>query len=241
MEIQKAFHLVLAKKLAVPDFEAWVYATSELEKVLDSDDYFELISLNYKDRVALHNLKKLLDKYIDCGQVYTEELKQILQKIINYANADEVLTALVDSYDWWSDGYSFLEDLGFTYGMVAGRDFVWEESAVWENIPALQKQKYIKQFYPAVEQEAKRILNWLEAGTIQLRPRLSDYEVEYIDKRNAAERKSLPVENITNWYVPTAAVATYSHPATLYTLSDSGVLTLKTDKPGRKSWWMFWK
>ncbi|QNE41255.1 hypothetical protein F1C16_17695 [Hymenobacter sp. NBH84] len=186
-------------------------------------------------------LPKPLDKYIDWGQIYTEELEQILQNIINHASSDEVLMALVDSYDWWSDDYSFLENLGFTYGMTACRDFAWEENPVWENISASQKKRYIAQFYPAVEQEAKRISNWLETGKIQLRPRLSKYEVEYVDNRNAAECKSLPVENVTNWYVPTAAVATYSHPVTSYTLADSDILTSETNKSGRKSWWMFWK
>ncbi|QNE41253.1 hypothetical protein F1C16_17685 [Hymenobacter sp. NBH84] len=62
MEIQTAFHQVLGKKLGITDFEAWVYATSELEEFLDSDDYFELISLNYKDKSVLYNLEKVLDK-----------------------------------------------------------------------------------------------------------------------------------------------------------------------------------
>jgi len=63
MQITEAFHQVLAKKLAIADFEAWVYATPELEEFLGVDDHLELISLNYKDKSAFFNLKNLLAKH----------------------------------------------------------------------------------------------------------------------------------------------------------------------------------
>jgi hypothetical protein len=46
-------------KTEVPEFERWVYETSELEEHLPSDLYFLLISTPYKDKNEIGNFATL--------------------------------------------------------------------------------------------------------------------------------------------------------------------------------------
>ena len=45
--LENQFFRVLNKEISIQDFEKWVYETEELEHVLSSDNYLDLIAFNY--------------------------------------------------------------------------------------------------------------------------------------------------------------------------------------------------
>jgi hypothetical protein len=51
-DIADTFMQVIMGELSIGDFEKWVYETKSLELTLSTEDYFELIALNYKQRKA---------------------------------------------------------------------------------------------------------------------------------------------------------------------------------------------
>ncbi|MBC6612993.1 hypothetical protein H8B15_18875 [Hymenobacter sp. BT507] len=228
MEIQAAFHQVLAKKLSIADFEAWVYATPELEKFLDSNDYFELISLNYKDKRARFNLEALLDKYVDWQQIRDDELRQTLRNLTNRISLDDVLEALITSYNWYCGGYYFLENVAADYGFLADTHFSWTSSSVWSSTSEDQKQRYINQYYPGVGQAAMTILGWLETGKI----RVNWQEASYADDRSPTEREALFIQDIgAKWFIPGRVPSS--------TPSSASATNMKSIKS--RKWWQFWK
>lgn len=227
MEIRDAFHRVLTKELPVADFEAWVYTTPELDDFLGEEEYFELISLNYKEKRAHANLKKLLDNYVDWQQVHDAELRQTLQNLIDNATPDDVLEALVTSYNWYCAGYYFLENVAADYGFLADTHFGWTSSNEWNATPEDQKQRYINQYYPGVRQAAVSILSWLETGKI----RVNWQDTDYIDDRSPAEREVQFIQdNGTKWFIPGKMPPVPSSAAAADTKSTKS-----------KKWWQFWK
>jgi len=65
----------------VEHFESWVYSTKNLESSIDADTYIELISFNYKERDAIHRLKKIVVGSIISQQEYDDfEYEMILRK-----------------------------------------------------------------------------------------------------------------------------------------------------------------
>ena len=52
------------------EFEKWIYSSNELESVLNEELYLNLISLNYSDKMAILNMKKLLTDYLSTNFNY---------------------------------------------------------------------------------------------------------------------------------------------------------------------------
>ncbi|MCS3556459.1 hypothetical protein EDF66_103377 [Sphingobacterium sp. JUb20] len=55
-DIKERFYKTIKGKISLDDFEQWLYVNKELEKYLNSDDYFELISLSFKQSGAKYEL-----------------------------------------------------------------------------------------------------------------------------------------------------------------------------------------
>lgn len=202
MQPAKAFEQVLAKKLSVAEFEAWVYTSPDLEAFLGPDEYLELISLNYKDKQVWHELKELISHRVDWALVRSEELQALLQRIIEKRSADDVLEALMTSYSLYCHNYTFLQTIAMNFGLAADADFDWDEEAQWQRISNDQKWRYLNQFYPMVQEEAGRVLDWLTTSRIQLRLQ-PDGEIGYIDHRSPAELQApLGFFAPDAWYVP---------------------------------------
>lgn len=48
-----------------PEFERWVYATPDLESFLGAERYLVLISEDYRDALAVHDLRRALPDWLD--------------------------------------------------------------------------------------------------------------------------------------------------------------------------------
>lgn len=67
-EIQVIFFETLNGDRTVLEFEEWLYATPQLEQVLNAEDYLDLIGYGYKDDRAAYGLRILLEKHIRPGE-----------------------------------------------------------------------------------------------------------------------------------------------------------------------------
>jgi hypothetical protein len=167
MEVVEKFYQVLSKKVSITEFEQWVYSTPELEAVLSEGDYLALISLNYKERWTLHELQKIISGYIDWSEIRRQELLEALQTIVRRGVADDVLGAFSLTYHWYCRGYSFLQDIAFSF-LSADNDFLYDPQGEWTKLTESQKQQYINSFYPQARKLAEQLIQQLETGQIQL-------------------------------------------------------------------------
>jgi hypothetical protein len=196
MQVVEEFYLVVAKKMSVADFEQWVYTTPELETILSEDNYIRLISFNYNSRWAFYELQKLLVPYVDRGEMRKRELLELLHTLADGGSPDDVLDALMDTFNLFYKGYSFFDELAH-YGLAAEDDFGFDPEEKWLRMTDRQKQKYLSKFYPQVQKLAQQLIQQLESGQIQLHTQGLDDEITYTETSviaTAEEPESLKTE-----------------------------------------------
>ncbi|MCX2476712.1 hypothetical protein OQZ33_20435 [Pedobacter sp. MC2016-05] len=94
--IQIKFFKLLNNKLSVEDFEQWVYKTTEIETHFDPADYIEFISLYFKARHFIHEMKKIVDRYLDYGEFEKRKIDKVLNDLIN--KTDDFAKSLIANY-----------------------------------------------------------------------------------------------------------------------------------------------
>ena len=60
IDIKERFFKTIKGDISLDDFERWVYDSKNLENVLGSDDYLDIISLDYKKSGAKYELHNIL-------------------------------------------------------------------------------------------------------------------------------------------------------------------------------------
>jgi hypothetical protein len=162
VNIQIDFFKMLNNETVVVNFEQWVYQNKQLEICFEADDYLALISLNYKDSHFKHEMKKIVDKYLDYGEFEKRKLKKILNDIIS-KNAD-FTKSLIATYDLYCHGYYFLDNIGLGYGLTFSDDFY--EFKDWESLTSSEKDNRINDIYTGAKAETEKILYWIEKEKI---------------------------------------------------------------------------
>lgn len=201
MQIIETFYQLLANKLTVAEFEAWVYNTPELETEVSEDDYLALLTLNYKTPSAAYELQKLLAPYISQVEVERRMLLEILETVANGGAPDKVLTALIDTWHWYLNDHKFLNELACNYGLMADDDFGWDPENRWKNMSDGQKRSYLASFYPGAQILANELIKALNIGTIQLHQNPVNGEVTYTDSRSKDKEQEAPDKVLANpWW-----------------------------------------
>lgn len=205
--------------LKISEFEQWVYNTQELQTLLTPEDYLALISLNYKSRHVMSELGKIIDKYIDYGKYETVKVITLLKKAFN---KDEGIGLILRQfYDMYCDGYYFFEDLGLGYGLSC--EVPLKYANTWEELSEKQKSDIVNSFYPQIESDIKRALDWIENKKIILTGTKNDMDRwEFLDYRTPDEKKS------TVWFEEEGKNGTSAKKSRL-------------DMKEKKEWWKFWK
>ncbi|MBM9518602.1 hypothetical protein JWG39_02070 [Desulforhopalus vacuolatus] len=181
----KNFEIIVYRLIAgetqIEEFEQWVYSEKKLEQILTSDDYLNLISLSYKQPSSLYEAEKILKRYVDIGKYYEWSLRRVLEKVIDHSeNASRYIEKC---YDLYCDGYNFLDNLGLGYGLsvvVPPADYIEEN----------EQSRLIDGFYPAVAEEASKVIGWLNSGKIVITGHDGSYQgIEYNDNRTLQEKE----------------------------------------------------
>jgi hypothetical protein len=185
-DIKQLFFETLNGDKSVLEFESWLYTDKQLESILNSDDYLYLISLGYKNSTAKYDLNILLEKLVDKGDYEMWRIRKLLTKALQ--RDKELPQLLMTFYDLYCKGYSFLDNLGLGYGLAV--EVPYSQADYWDDLTIEQQQKLLASFYPQLDLEIKKVMNWLDTGVIKLtgnRDR-NNYYFDYIDIRNDQEK-----------------------------------------------------
>jgi hypothetical protein len=157
-----------------------------LEDYFGQEDYLEFISLNFKSRHLIHEMKKVIDKYLDYGEFEKRKIDKILNDLIN--NNDDFAKSLIATYDLYCDGYGFLDNIGLGYGLTFANDFY--EYTVWNKLSSEEKNKRIETIYHGVKSEAEKVRGWIDKKKIVLTGEVDEIgHYNYIDNRTTEEKK----------------------------------------------------
>ena len=186
--IQIEFFKLLNEELSIENFEQWVYNTKELEDCFDQADYIEFVSLNFKDRHVIHEMKKVVNKYLDFGEFEKRKIDKILNDLV--IKSDDFAKSLIATYDLYCDGYYFLDNIGIGYGLTFADDFY--DFTDWTKLPTYEKTKRIEAIYEGVKSEAEKLRDLLHRKKVILTGEVDNLgHFDYIDKRKAEEKKPI--------------------------------------------------
>lgn len=196
-DIEQVFFDTLIGDKSVAEFEQWLYAEKELETILHSDDYLELISYGYKADNAKFGLFKLLEKHVDKAKLETRRFHKLLTKALN--RDKELPEILVTFYDLYCKGYSFFDNLGFGYGIIIKVPEPGETSAnAWSEVKNKEQKELLDSFYPNLETEIKKVISWLDTGKVILTGTRDEYNWPYyIDNRTELEKRPTAYKAVT--------------------------------------------
>ncbi|WP_295127735.1 hypothetical protein [uncultured Chitinophaga sp.] len=155
--LKEPFFKALKGDISVHEFEQWLYEHPELEAHMDSEEYLELISFNYKTahRVDFENKIYSLINLNEYNTYY----------IIYYLNEAMRQTArqypsLLELYKLHIHGYHFLKDIAYGYAVPISDS--QEEHRLTDN----DVRRLIEDDYPGLESELLKVKRWLESGEI---------------------------------------------------------------------------
>ena len=188
-DIQNIFFDTLSGDKTILEFEQWLYADKQLETVIDSDDYLDLISFGFKSENAKYGLFRLLEKHIDKGELETRRIYGLLTKALN--RDKELPKILVTFYDFYCKGYNFFDNLGLGYGLAIEVPRIENTKAdTWDELTQEQQSNLLDSFYPDLETEIKKVIYWLDNRKVILTGIKNQYNhFEYIDNRTEIEKQ----------------------------------------------------
>ena len=224
-DIKVKFYNTIKGDISLDDFEKWLYADKVIEKLLRSDDYLELISLDFKKSGAKYELWNLLKKHIDIGEFETYKLLGLLREA--HRKTDRLPYILMDFYDLYCKGYIFFQDLGLGIGLSVEAPRVNNSTAeTWDELTKDQQRELLDSFSPELEEGIERVIYWLETKKIVLTGEQDEIgHYEYNDLRTKEEMKS------KLWVTVSEDKETRS----------SVSKNILWDKLPEKKWWKFWK
>ncbi|MGX5820668.1 hypothetical protein ACWKWU_20910 [Chitinophaga lutea] len=169
--IKLAFFQAKIGVISKNDFEAWLYQCKELEKHLESDAYFELISFSYKSAHRI-DFVKLIDKYIDPAEY---EYYSLMRKLDEVLNKDMHPDILHDLYYLYCNGYGFMDTLGLVYGLNYAETCI----NLGKNSP--EAKVLIDTYFPEFQFEVARVKTLLESGRVIIKGKDEANNYDYVE------------------------------------------------------------
>lgn len=210
-DIKCIFYKFLDGEESLSNFEQWVYATNDLEKILNDADYLKLISLDFSKQDAKYELDKLLKSYIDISEYETWKLRKLLNMFLD--KKENLAQLLSQFYELYCDGYYFLDILGLGYGLLIQVPPSKYSSEVWEGLSNYQKTELLESLLPEAMNEAQKVLSWLDTNKIVITNEQNYLGYcSYIDRRSESEKKPIS-----------------------YKISES------SNSQQSRKWWKFWR
>lgn len=193
-KIEQIFYKAYFEVDYLLDFEKWIYETTELEKKIKSNSYFEFLSFNYKQNDAFLEFKKLIESEINKGQI---EKWRITKDLLNAKNRTKDYLESIRNIYWMYcyDSYDFLDCVAHPYGLHADQIFMDFQAESFDDLPENTKQEFITNCYPYITNEISKVLNWLKNKEIVLTGETDiNGKLKYFDNRIDLENNNLKVE-----------------------------------------------
>lgn len=173
-DLQEKFFQVYKKQIAIEEFESWIYENDSIEQVIGEERYFQLLSINYKQKHSWEEVEKLISPLIRFDLFEKERVIKLLNNILyEECSLYETMSTLYDDY---CHGYSFLRYLGLSYASSETSEYDTKDS-IRDNLLS-NIEKYQK--------EAVRLFKLLEKGQIKITD-----EFKYEDYREEEDRIEL--------------------------------------------------
>jgi hypothetical protein len=165
-QIESFFFLYLTGELPIKDFEQWIYSTPQVEDCLGKSAYFELISFNFHQPAASHELSKLIRKYVNPVEFDTWQIERLLKGVLD--GTQDPVAAFEHLYNLAWKGYRFLNHLGVEY--MLGIDEIPRLSAqhLWDGNAFLRLRKTLDDYIQPLKNEIEVVLRALESGEIEI-------------------------------------------------------------------------
>ena len=184
-DIEEIFFKMLNDDIGILVFEQWLYENKQLEHVLNDEDYLELISFGYKQKAAKYELRKLLQRVINGPKYEKWRLLEMLAAVLKKDKKMPLI--LMDFYDLYCHGYTFLYKLGMEYGLNVivpsmGSAYTWEE------LPLKDQEKLLQSFFPEIENEVVKVIDLLNHGQVVPMGKIDELYYTFVDNRNENEK-----------------------------------------------------
>lgn len=138
VEIKEVFLLTLYGDKTELEFETWLYQDNQLAK--------------------------LLEKHIEKDEIEKGRILRLLSKALK--RDIDLPDILVQFYDLYCAGYTFLDTLRLEYGLAVAVPYDYDLS--WDSITKEEQTKIIQGFYPHLKIEIHKVMNWLNEDQIVL-------------------------------------------------------------------------
>jgi hypothetical protein len=151
--------------LSVENFEQWIYKSDkDLERELEYDLYFSLISFNYSQKDALAKLKSCILPYVDISEFNIWQIKNILTDIIE-ERIDQVLATRILRKLYFDTGENFIPiTLGVGYESVLDEVPIPSEYGKWSSNELKEKLKIVAHYRADLINDARSFLEQLNSG-----------------------------------------------------------------------------
>jgi len=156
-DIKVIFYKTIKGDITLDCFEKWLYADNELEKYLSPNDHIDLISFNFEQNDAKHQLCELLKKHIDFGEFETYKILELLKEA--QQKNDKLPQILVELYDLYCKGYEFLQEIGLKFGLAIAAP---EPADYWDELTTEKQKEILDSFSPELEKCIEQLIHSLE-------------------------------------------------------------------------------
>ena len=192
-KIEEIYYKLIHSKESVRGIEDIVYSDKNIVEIMSDEDYLELISLDYRSKYILHEFSMVTEKYIDFKKLENTRVIEILKSA---QKLDDDLGAwLIELYELYCQGYYFLQDLAFGFGLPCSSSTKFGRYKEWNDLTQSEKNDVTSAFIPKVIVFLEEAIEWLDEGKIVLSgEKGSGNNWIYIDKRSVEERKSKIIE-----------------------------------------------
>ena len=190
IDIKERFFKTIKGDISLDDFERWVYDSENLEGILDSNDYLDIISLDYKKSGAKYELYNILKRLVDIGEFETYKMLGLLNEAKQ--RTERLPFILMEFYDLYCRGYYFLQDLGLGYGLMVVVPPPKYSKDNWNDLMEEEKRDLSNSFSPKIDEVVQRVIDWLTNKRIILTGNQNEIgHYDYQDFRTEEERKVL--------------------------------------------------
>ena len=165
-EIESSFFLYLAGELPIKDFEQWIYSTPQIEDRLGKPAYFELVSFNFHQPAADHELSKLIRRYVNPAKFDIWHIKRLLTGVLD--GTQDPVVAFENLYNLVWKGYGFLDHLGVQYMLGVDEIPKLTSQQFWDGNAFLRLRKTLDDYIQPLKNEIEIVLHALESGEIEI-------------------------------------------------------------------------
>ncbi len=177
--LEKVYFEFLFHNMTIQEFEKEIYENQEIEKLINNEDYIELISLDFSSKYIFNEIEHILDKYIEFSKYYKNKLITMIDIALNQSEGTALV--LMEFYDMYCHGCEFLQTLGLDYGLTC---VVPPTANEWFDLSEQEQDSLVKSFYPKIIVHLAEVRQWIENDKILI-TRYDERNMKYIctDKR----------------------------------------------------------